>query len=35
MRALLIGFAEADPAHDIEGWDSAAKIAALANVMMV
>lgn len=28
------GFAEADPSHDIEGWDSAAKIAALANVMM-
>jgi len=28
------GFAEADPEHDIEGWDSAAKIAALANVLM-
>ena len=28
------GFAEADPAHDIEGWDSAAKIAVLANAMM-
>jgi homoserine dehydrogenase len=28
------GFAEADPAHDIEGWDSAAKIAVLANILM-
>ncbi len=28
------GFAEADPSLDIEGWDAAAKIAALANVMM-
>lgn len=28
------GFAEADPKHDIDGWDSAAKISALANVLM-
>jgi homoserine dehydrogenase len=28
------GFAEADPHHDIDGWDSAAKIAALTNVLM-
>jgi len=38
QKALAIaqkeGFAEADPEHDIDGWDSAAKIAALANVLM-
>ncbi len=28
------GFAEADPRHDLEGWDAAAKIAVLANVFM-
>ncbi len=28
------GYAEADPAHDIDGHDAAAKIAALANVLM-
>jgi homoserine dehydrogenase len=28
------GFAEADPRHDIEGWDAAAKIAILANVWL-
>jgi len=28
------GYAEADPAHDIEGHDAAAKTAALANVLM-
>lgn len=28
------GFAEADPSLDIDGWDAAAKITALANVMM-
>jgi len=28
------GFAEADPSLDIDGWDAAAKIAALANVLM-
>jgi homoserine dehydrogenase len=28
------GFAEADPAHDLEGWDAAAKITVLANALM-
>ena len=28
------GFAEADPRHDIEGWDASAKIAVLANALM-
>jgi len=28
------GVAEADPSMDIDGWDSAAKVAALANVLM-
>lgn len=28
------GFAEADPTLDVEGWDAAAKVAALANVLM-
>jgi homoserine dehydrogenase len=28
------GFAEADPGHDIDGWDAACKAAALANVAM-
>ncbi len=28
------GFAEADPSLDLEGWDAAAKITALANVLM-
>jgi homoserine dehydrogenase len=28
------GIAEADPSHDLEGWDAAAKTAALANVLM-
>ena len=28
------GIAEADPSHDIDGWDAAAKIAALVNVLM-
>jgi homoserine dehydrogenase len=28
------GFVEADPALDVEGWDSAAKVAALMNVLM-
>jgi homoserine dehydrogenase len=32
--AQELGFAEADPALDIEGWDAAAKIAVLANVFM-
>jgi len=32
--ARRLGIAEADAAYDIEGWDSAAKAAALANVLM-
>ncbi|MGQ0732447.1 MAG: homoserine dehydrogenase [Acidobacteriota bacterium] len=28
------GIAEADPSHDIDGWDGAAKTAALVNVLM-
>jgi homoserine dehydrogenase len=32
MQAL--GIAEADPAHDIDGWDAAAKTAALVNVLI-
>ena len=33
-RAREMGVAEADASHDIDGWDSAAKTAALANVLM-
>jgi len=33
-RARTMGITEADGAYDIEGWDSAAKTAALANVLM-
>jgi homoserine dehydrogenase len=33
-RAQRMGIAEADPSYDIDGWDSAAKTAALANVLM-
>lgn len=32
--ARRIGIAEADASYDVEGWDSAAKTAALANVLM-
>lgn len=32
--ARRMGVAEADAGYDVEGWDSAAKTAALANVMM-
>jgi len=32
--ARAMGITEADGAYDIEGWDSAAKTAALANVLM-
>ncbi|MBA3270772.1 MAG: homoserine dehydrogenase [Acidobacteria bacterium] len=28
------GIAEADPSHDVDGWDAAAKTAALVNVLM-
>lgn len=33
-RARSMGITEADGAYDVEGWDSAAKTAALANVLM-
>jgi homoserine dehydrogenase len=33
-RAQLMGIAETDPAHDVDGWDSAVKACALANVLM-
>ncbi len=33
-EAQRLGIAEADASFDIDGWDSAAKIAALANVLM-
>jgi homoserine dehydrogenase len=33
-RAQREGFAEADPADDMEGWDGAVKLSALANVLM-
>ena len=33
-EAQRIGIAEADASYDIEGWDAAAKAAALANVLM-
>jgi homoserine dehydrogenase len=32
--ARKLGITEADGAYDVEGWDSAAKTAALANVLM-
>ncbi len=33
-EAQQLGVAEADATHDLDGWDSAAKTAALANVLM-
>ncbi len=33
-EAQAMGIAEADPGYDTDGWDSAAKTAALANVLM-
>ena len=33
-RAQALGIAETDPAHDVDGWDSAVKACALANVLM-
>ena len=33
-EAQLLGVTEADPSYDIDGWDAAAKTAALANVLM-
>lgn len=34
QEAQRMGIAEADASYDIDGWDSAAKAAALANVLM-
>ena len=34
MEAQQLGIAEADPAYDVDGWDSAVKLCALANVLM-
>jgi homoserine dehydrogenase len=33
-RAQALGIAEADPRADLEGWDAAVKLTALANVLM-
>jgi len=33
-RAQELGYAEADPTLDVDGWDAAAKAAILANVLM-
>ncbi|MBV8828265.1 MAG: hypothetical protein JO108_03460 [Acidobacteriaceae bacterium] len=33
-EAQTLGIAEADPSYDLEGWDAAAKAAAIANVLM-
>jgi homoserine dehydrogenase len=33
-RARKLGVVEADPTHDLEGWDAAVKIAVLANALM-
>ena len=33
-RAQGLGIAETDPSHDVDGWDSAVKACALANVLM-
>jgi homoserine dehydrogenase len=34
LRAQAMGIAETDPSDDLEGWDAAAKIAALSTVIM-
>jgi homoserine dehydrogenase len=33
-RAQALGIAETDPAYDLDGWDAAVKVCALANVLM-
>jgi homoserine dehydrogenase len=33
-RAQSLGVTETDPAHDVDGWDAAVKVCALANVLM-
>ncbi|HZT57680.1 MAG TPA: hypothetical protein VFA21_03540 [Pyrinomonadaceae bacterium] len=32
--AQSLGVAETDPAHDVDGWDAAVKVCAVANVLM-
>ena len=34
QQAIDIGYAEADPSGDVDGWDAAAKVVILANVLM-
>jgi homoserine dehydrogenase len=34
QSAQKLGFAEADPSNDLDGWDAAAKTAVLANILM-
>lgn len=33
-RAQRLGVAEADPSYDVDGWDSAVKLCAVANVLL-
>jgi homoserine dehydrogenase len=33
-RAQSLGVTETDPAHDVDGWDAAVKVCAVANVLM-
>jgi homoserine dehydrogenase len=33
-RAQELGVAETDPTHDVDGWDAAVKVCAVANVLM-
>ena len=33
-RAQELGIAEADPSYDVDGWDSAVKLCAVANVLL-
>ena len=33
-RAQALGVAETDPSHDVDGWDAAVKVCAVANVLM-
>lgn len=33
-RAQALGVTETDPSHDVDGWDAAVKVCALANVLM-
>ena len=33
-RAQRLGVAEADPSYDVDGWDSAVKLCAIANVLL-